>query len=225
MTHQALLLVVAVIAVGVLHTLVPDHWVPIALLARTEGWSRIQTARAAFFAGLGHTLSTLAIGAIVWFAGAAVALKFGHLVSLASSLALIAFGGWIAVASLREARENGEHGHTHGHDHAHGHAHDDQSRGMRSGSSRTTLLLILGSSPMIEGIPTFFAAAKFGWMLVLVMSALFALSTIATYVTLCVLSDGALRRLSLGPLEAYGEVISGAFIAVVGLAFLIWPIG
>jgi hypothetical protein len=56
-----LLLVGAVAAVGVLHTMVPDHWVPISLIARQRGWSKGETARASFLAGLGHILSTLLI--------------------------------------------------------------------------------------------------------------------------------------------------------------------
>jgi len=39
-----LLLVYAVIAVGVLHTVVPDHWLPLTILARQQGWSRGETA-------------------------------------------------------------------------------------------------------------------------------------------------------------------------------------
>lgn len=35
--HTAVLLVVTVGAVGVLHTLVPDHWAPIVILARQRG--------------------------------------------------------------------------------------------------------------------------------------------------------------------------------------------
>jgi hypothetical protein len=45
-----LLLVAAVASVGVLHTIIPDHWVPITLLARQRGWSKSETALAA----LGH---------------------------------------------------------------------------------------------------------------------------------------------------------------------------
>lgn len=213
MNQQATLLVFAVVAVGVLHTMVPDHWVPITLLARQQGWSRRQTARVAFGAGLGHTLSTLAIGLVVWVAGVAVAVRFGHIVSIASSIALIAFGGWIALASLRELRDERSD-----HECAPDHRHAEKP------TSRMALLLILGSSPMVEGIPTFFAAAKFGLGLILLMSVLFAISTIATYMTLCVYSRVALERLSLGPLERYGEVLSGSFIAVVGIIFLIWPI-
>ena len=89
---------------------------------------------------------------------------------------------------------------------------------------RTALLFILGSSPMVEGIPAFFAASRYGPALVIAMSLLFAASTIATYVILCVASVAGLERVSLGPIERYGEVLSGAFIAVIGVAFWLWPL-
>lgn len=197
MTHEAWLLLAAVIAVGVLHTLVPDHWVPITLIARQRRWTRAQTARAAFGAGLGHTLSTLAIGIVVWIAGVVAAQRFGAIVSLISSLALIGFGGWIALAAWRELRE-------------HGRQHESAA-----------LVLILGSSPMVEGIPAFFAAAKFGPGLIAIMSICFAVSTIATYVALCTVSSAMLERLHLGPFERYGEILSGLFILGVGIVFLI----
>jgi hypothetical protein len=385
-----LLLVAAVVAVGVLHTIVPDHWVPITLLARQQGWSRRETARAGLQAGGGHVASTLAIGLVVWVAGVAFAAKFGHLVSVASSIALIGFGAWIAIGSWREMRSGGHghshnhgHGHTHGHGNSHGHGdHDDGPHGperntlpttaglvelsifekgvpprfrltgpqsgvvraetihehgsrqtfefvnlglfwesatvilepheftveltisndsrdviystrfeehshdghhehdhedelyvplRRDGTSthvhahrhgngavhahrhdhdrvtahvlspdldasppehahahrksaRTALLLILGSSPMVEGIPAFFAASKYGVGLIAVMALLFAVFTIATYVALCVYSTAGLQRVKLGSLEKYGEVLSGAFIAAVGLVFLFVPV-
>ena len=49
-----LLLVATVAVVGVLHTIVPDHWVPITLIARQRGWSRAETGRVAFKAGIGQ---------------------------------------------------------------------------------------------------------------------------------------------------------------------------
>jgi nickel/cobalt transporter (NicO) family protein len=390
-----LLLIGAVAAVGVLHTIVPDHWVPITLLARQRGWSRRETARASLQAGMGHVLSTLLIAVIVWAAGVAVAQRFGHVVDTASSVALIAFGGWIAVSSWREMRREAGHGHGHSHSHGRLHGHDlgsgaihgperqhirlgeggldlsifeagvpprfrlsgiaadavraatrreDGSRQVflfanhgtywesvedipephqfrvtltidqggavqraetefrehdhrpdghghgdhaapapehdplyaplrgdtalltrhfhlhRHGqttlhahwhdhapasshpiaaaidtatplhqhrhktTARTALLLILGSSPMVEGIPAFFAAAKYGTGLIAVMAAVFALSTIATYVLLCVSSTAGLARVRFGALERYGEVLSGGFIALVGVAFWLWPV-
>ncbi|MGI8841699.1 MAG: hypothetical protein ACR2F8_13105 [Caulobacteraceae bacterium] len=222
------LLVGAVAAVGVLHTLVPDHWVPITLIGRQRGWTIGQTARAALLAGTGHVLSTLAIAVVVWIAGAVVAKTFGRWIDAIASAALVAFGAWIAVSALLEMRQRDGHGaaHAHGHHHGrhhdHAHAKDDDAAHAKAGS-RTALLLILGSSPMVEGIPAFFAAGRYGPPLIVVMSLVFAFATIATYVTLCVASVASLERVSLGPLERYGEVISGAFIALIGVVFWAWP--
>ncbi len=332
-----LLLVGAVAGVGVLHTIVPDHWVPITLIARQRGWTRGEVARAALQAGTGHVVSTLIIAVLVWLAGAAFAQRFGNTVDTLSSVALIAFGAWIALSSWRELHGHGGHGHGHSHGHHHHHHHGDEAGEVhgperqtiathdsditlsifetgqppkfrlsgplgdsfsvttrredgaeqkfqfvaRNGywesadaipephqfsvtlavdhhghghayeaafaehdhghhdhshaghshaghshapktSSRTALLLIVGSSPMIEGIPAFFAAGRYGPGLIAVMAAVFAVSTIATYVLLCVFSTAGLQRVRLGAFERYGEVLSGVFIMLVGAAFWVW---
>lgn len=216
-----LLLLGAVVAVGILHTMVPDHWVPITLIARQKKWSKGQTARAALQAGTGHVVTTLLIALVVWIAGVAVATKSGHVVDLISSIALIGFGIWIAVSSWLEMHN--EHGHYHG-DVYHPHDHERADELHTHDSKRTALLLILGSSPMIEGIPAFFAASKYGVGLIILMAILFAASTIATYVILCVYSSVGLERIKLGVFEKYGEVLSGTFIAAIGLVFLLWPV-
>jgi len=77
---------------------------------------------------------------------------------------------------------------------------------------------------MVEGIPVFFAASRYGVGLIAAMAIVLAVSTIATYVALCVLSTAGLQRLRLGSVERYGEVISGAFIALVGVVFWTWPV-
>ena len=390
-----LLLIGAVAVVGVLHTMVPDHWVPIALIARQRGWSMADTARASLIAGTGHVVSTLVIALVVWIAGVAVATRFGEIIDTAASIALVLFGGWIAISAWRELKGQQRHRHGHSHEHdfthlggdvihgpelqridsghgeillsiyeagvpprfrltathadrvgietlrpsgnrqafqfenhgtywesvdeipephgfdvnitleydghehryetrfvehndGHGHSqehphheHDYASEAMRDPlyaplhadaatlsrhvhihrhhrgpahahwhdhlretahliaavegepplhehrhrmSARTALLVILGSSPMIEGIPAFFAAAKYGVRLIVAMSVVFALTTIVTYVMLCVYSAAGLQRVRLGAVERYGEVLSGAFIALVGIAFWIWPV-
>ena len=282
----ALLLIVGVIGIGILHTMVPDHWAPIALLARQRGWTKRETAWAAFRAGVGHVVTTLLFGLAVWWIGASAAAQFGHLIDIAASIALVAFGLWIAFGAWREMRAEGEHSysHSHGggrghsnpqpHSHAGGMAHDHpwehdrlyaSARGIavverhahlhrhgggqphlhwhdhgspsahavtattadapplhgheHSTTGRTALLLVLGSSPMVEGIPAFFAASRAGLGLVAVMAVLFAASTIGTYVVLSVYSAVGLQRLNLGWLERYGEVASGILIAVIGVAF------
>jgi hypothetical protein len=238
-----LLLIATVAAVGVLHTLVPDHWAPIAVLARAQGWSRAQTARAAAGAGLGHVTSTLLLGLLVWGVGAAFAMRYGSYVDRAAALALIAFGAWIAWSSWREMVASHEHGHAHvghahlhrhndGTEHVHWHEHHELHVGVGSGGAavlhqhehavtgRTALLLILGSSPMIEGLPAFFAASTYGVPLLIAMAIVFALATIVTYVVVSVGAVAGIQRVAFGAIERYGEVLSGAVVAAVGIAAL-----
>ena len=236
------LLVATVAAVGVLHTLVPDHWAPIVVVGRAQGWSVARTARAAAIAGIGHVTSTLVLGMLLWAAGAVLAVRYGHGVNLAAACALIAFGAWIGWSGWREVRDaGGEHAHA---GHAHAHVHDDGTRHVHwhehhdgdlhaadgtlvlhahdhAIAGRTALLLILGSSPMLEGVPAFFAASTYGPPLLALMAAVFAFATIATYVAASSLAIAGLQRLSLGPLERYGEVLSGAFVALVGVYALV----
>ena len=77
---------------------------------------------------------------------------------------------------------------------------------------------------MVEGIPAFFAASRYGVAQLAAMATLFAASTIATYAALCVGSLAGIARLRLGILERYGEVLSGTFIALVGILFGLWPV-
>ncbi len=205
------LLIGAVAAVGVLHTLVPDHWLPITVIARRRGWSKRETAIAALQAGAGHVLSTLVIGLIVLLAGATAVAHFGNIVDTVSTIALIGFGLWVALSSWHEQHREHEH------------SHDCRTAGRDGRKSRTALLLILGSSPMVEAIPAFFAARKFGMGLIAAMSGVFAATTIATYITICVASLAGLDRFRPAALERYGEVLSGVIIVAVGVAFWTWP--
>ena len=143
-------------------------------------------------------------------------------------------GGAAVLARHRHAhRHGGGAVHVHWHEHDEGTSHavtpeldsaPPQHAHNHKTTARTALLLILGSSPMVEGIPAFFAAGKYGVGVISAMALVFALSTIVTYVVLCVYSTAGLQRVNLGAFERYGEVLSGAFIALVGVAFWLWPV-
>jgi ABC-type nickel/cobalt efflux system permease component RcnA len=198
-----LLLIGAVLAVGVFHTMVPDHWLPIVLMARQRKWSTQRTALAALQAGTGHVVSTLLIAVLFWGAGAAFATRFSGWVETATSVALVGFGLWVAIGAWREMHKQ---------------SHDTKT------GSRIALLLILGSSPMIEGIPAFFAAGQYGLWLLIIMALVFAAATISVYIVFSVYSAKGLKQVRFGRFERYGEIVSGAVIALVGAVFWFWPV-
>ena len=203
MNSAELLLIGAVLAVGVFHTMVPDHWLPIVLMARQRKWSTQKTALAALQAGTGHVVSTLLIAVLFWGAGAAFATRFSGWVETATSVALVGFGLWVAIGAWREMHKQ---------------SHDTKT------GSRIALLLILGSSPMIEGIPAFFAAGQYGLWLLIIMALVFAAATISVYIVFSVYSAKGLKQVRFGRFERYGEIVSGAVIALVGAVFWFWPV-
>ncbi len=204
-------LIATVGAVGVFHTLVPDHWAPIAVIARRRGWSVLRTGRVGALAGCGHVASTLVLGGIVWLGGMTVAAAYGHAVTVAAAVGLMTFGLWIAYGGWKETRTQ-----EHEHEHESGERLD-----ARDDDRRAAILLLLGSSPMVEGLPAFLAASTKGVLLLLEMALVFGIATVATYVVTCVFGAAGLRRLSLGPFERYGEVVSGSIVALVGVYSLV----
>jgi len=73
-TTSVPLLLIAAGTVGFLHSILPDHWVPLAVIGRTQRWSIARVARVSFLASVGHLLTSVVIAGII----ALVGLQFRH---------------------------------------------------------------------------------------------------------------------------------------------------
>ncbi len=59
----------AAAGVGLGHAILPDHWVPIAVLGRTRNYPLARVARLSALAGVAHVLVSLLLGAIIIVVG------------------------------------------------------------------------------------------------------------------------------------------------------------
>ena len=115
-----LLLMAGAAAVGVVHSVLPDHWVPLAVVARTERWSLRRVGRVSALAAGGHVLTSIVLGGVI----ALVGLQFqkqietqqGHIVGGVLIITGIGFLVW------------GLTGHGHPHDHGSGAEHEPHDR-------------------------------------------------------------------------------------------------
>ncbi len=115
-----LLLMVGAAAVGVVHSVLPDHWVPLAVVARTERWSLWRVGRVSALAAGGHVLTSIVLGGVI----ALVGLQFqkqietqqGHIVGGVLIITGVGFLVWGLA----------DHGHPH--DHGSGGAHEPNDR-------------------------------------------------------------------------------------------------
>src|ERR671936_667163 len=60
--HVPVLLVLGAVTVAVVHSVLPDHWVPIAVVGRTQGWTLVRVARVSGLASAGHVLPPPLLG-------------------------------------------------------------------------------------------------------------------------------------------------------------------
>src|ERR1700693_3270537 len=74
-------LLAAAAGVGLGHAVLPDHWVPLAVVGRTQRYPLTKVARLSLLAGVAHVLVSLMLGAII----IAVGLQFRSTIESAQS--------------------------------------------------------------------------------------------------------------------------------------------
>jgi len=128
-TPSLLLLLGAAATVAILHSILPDHWVPLAVVARTQRWSVARIARVSALASLGHVIASLVLGGII----ALIGLQFqrqldtqqGHIIGGILVLTGIGFLLWGLVRGGHGHSHSAE-GHTHDHSFVQGHTHAEE---------------------------------------------------------------------------------------------------
>ncbi len=133
MTEGIGLLSVTALSVGFLHTLLgPDHYIPFIAMARIGRWSLNKTVVVTLLCGLGHVLSSIALGSIGIAFGIAV-LKLEDFEAFRGDVAgwlLTAFGLVYFLWGIRRAIRNRPHTHPHAHTdgtvHIHRHVHQTE---------------------------------------------------------------------------------------------------
>ena len=208
-------LAAAAITVGSLHSLAPDHWVPIAAVARARNWSRGRAARVALLCGFGHVTVSVLLGLLALLFGAQLLERLGERMVSVAGLLLIGFGVAYAIWGLRGAFAHRLHGHHHHHyDHVH-----DVSR-----VSTWSLFLIYCADPCVAVIPILFAAAPLPAVETVSIVVAYEVATVGSMVGLVALAHSGARLFKGEWIERYGDSMAGVLIVATGVmvAVLDW---
>jgi nickel/cobalt transporter (NicO) family protein len=219
---QAALLVITTIVTALVHTLIPDHWLPFVLVSRAESWSVQRTVVLTAAAGVLHVSISIALGLGVVMAGRGAEMAVTGLAERLGSLAgwlLVVFGGVYMLWFLMR----GGHVHSFGmHPH---HNPRDPEPGLLTGRLKVVsgyaLTFIVGFNPCILVIPTVYMAAQVSPLTLAAVAGAFAVSTVASMVAVTLLGLRGTARITSPFLTRYGEAFSGGLIALTGLAVLL----
>ncbi len=218
-------LLAAAAGVGFGHAILPDHWVPLAVLGRTRRYPLSRVARLSGLAGIAHVLVSIILGAVI----IAIGLQFRSSIQSAQDTII----GWILIATgigfaalelsghghTHDHEHGHDHGHGHGHDHDHDHEHEHAGRGV-GGLAAVMVPFGAAASPDLTILPVFLAATAAGVGTAIGSLVIFAAVTIATIVGLTLAATRGGYEIRGQWLERWGNVFTALVLIIIGLLVL-----
>ena len=227
-------LIAAAAGVGFGHAILPDHWVPLAVLGRTRRYPLAQVARLSGLAGIAHVLVSIILGALIIAIGLQLRSTIQDAQEEIIGAILILTG--LGFAAL-ELTGRGHHHHDHDHDHRHMHDHShtqEHEHGhepphTHSGSQAARRLRGLAgvmvpfgaaASPDLTILPVFLAASAAGTATAISALAVFAAVTIGTIVGLTLVACFGGYQIRGRWLERWGNIITAGTLILIGALVL-----
>jgi nickel/cobalt exporter len=211
----------AAAGVGFGHAILPDHWMPLAVLGRTRRYPLARLMRLSGLAGVAHVLVSIILGAIL----IAIGLQFRSAIQSAENTII----GWILITTGVGFVVLELTGHGHHHDDDHHHHHDLDHHRRRDGSSPgrigalAAVMIPFGAaaSPDLTILPVFLAATTAGIAIAIGSLVIFAAVTIGTIVGLTLAAAHGGYQIRGQWLERWGNVFTAGVLVVIGALVLI----
>lgn len=235
MSNELWILLTAAASIGFIHTVLgPDHYIPFIAMSRSGRWSLKKTSFVTFLCGIGHIVSSVALGFIGVFFGMALS-KLEIVESFRGDIAtwaLIAFGLMYFVWGMRKAVKNKPHDHVHEHEggagHIHTHVHTETHMHLHKKDSAKifspwALFIIFILGPCEPLIPMLmYPAAKESIAGLLLVTGVFSFTTILTMLSIVLVSAYGIEFMPMPKLERYTHAIAGAVISMCGFSVLLF---
>ena len=214
MSSTLLLLLLAAFLVAFFHAILPDHWMPIAILARTQRWPMRRALRVAAWAGFGHIAGSLVLGAILLVLGYGLEGNFAHFAryqdQILGGILLVTGTGLLLWQLLRGAPHPHEH-----------HEHDHVGHASSKGSWVTLMIAGVAASPDGAFVPVLLAALPLGTLAITAVLLTYSLATLALILFLVWLATWLGFRWRWTWLDRNGERLSPAILVILGFILLI----
>lgn len=198
-------------AIGAVHAVIPNHWLPLVALARAEGWSKKQALLTTLLVASFHVLGTVLVGVAVSYAGMSVFSATEPQAHRISQYILVLVGLLFVFNGLRHSRHCSHH----------------RLRLVGGGPEEHQLLRHFGLifalsaamflSPCMDIIGYFLSVSVLGWAAVGWLAAIFACTTIPLLVLLVALGLAGVDKLNWQVLDHHGRTVTGILLILLGL--------
>lgn len=199
------------------HSLIPDHWLPIVLVGRRERWSLSKVMRVAALSGAFHVMLSFALGVAAYFLGETAARSVGSGIEIGSHVLLVVFGtGYVAydITLGHGRRAFRDPRHTEG-------AHMPHLP-PSSAAVPWIIAAVVGFNPCVLVAPLLVSAMALGeGPLLLTTLAVFSFTTAGALLVSTAIGHKGAERFHARWLERWGGILSGGLVAVLGIFLLL----
>lgn len=205
MIMDSIELFISVLAISILHAILPNHWLPVVAISRQMGWDGRKTAGITMLAALAHSLSTVIIGILLALGGMT-------LDGILPYFKYIAAGILITLGILFVWR------HQH---HKHFHLREFRmTTNTNMGVIIGSLLLAMFLSPCLEVGALFLVAGTKGMALTMIIALIYTVTSALGMTLFAWLALHGLKKMDWHKLEHSSGLISGVILILTGLMFL-----
>lgn len=233
MSNATPALFAAAAGVGFGHAVLPDHWVPLAVLGRARRYPLAKIARLSGLAGVAHVLLSIVLGAVIIGVGLQFRSSVSHAQDAIIGGLLIATGVGFGVLQAtghghrhdhdhpHQGGHSNDHGHAHPHGHAHRHSHADPDAGRLIGRLVAVMVPFgAAASPDLTILPVFLAATTAGAATAVGSVVIFGAVTIGTIVGLTLGAAKGSYQIKGDWLDRWGNAVTAVILVLIGALVL-----
>jgi len=197
--------VIGSLVLSIIHATIPNHWIPLVAISKTENWSRVVTVWVTIITGSAHTLSTILIGIIIGLIGYKLSSTYEFITRIVAPLILVIIGLVYLVLDMKSSHHHKRHGEI----------------SAISKKSKFAIIVSLSIamffSPCIEIEAYYFHAGTGGWLGIAIVSIIYLIFTVFGMVLLVYLGRQGVEKIRWNFLEHHEKMITGIVLIVLGI--------
>ena len=191
------------ILLGLIHALIPNHWLPLVAIARTERWSKSELLLIASVTATAHVLGPVLLGTLLGIIGSTLASTYEAYMHAIAPVLLIVFGliYWAVARPTHHESVSGT------------------ERPVKKSRKKwvSFFILMMFMSPCLEVQSLFLAIGAFGLQAILLLGLVYALISITGIMAMVYFSYKGFQLINSSVIERHEKRITGVVLVVVGI--------
>lgn len=195
-------IITGTILLGIIHALIPNHWLPLVAIARSEKWEKYELILVTSITASAHVMGTVILGIALGMVGSKLAHQYEGYVHVIAPVLLIIFG--LIYFTVNRP-----------------HHHSANKNVQHYKKSKTKWVLIFATtmflSPCLEVESLFLTAGAYGLNGILLIALVYAVISITGIITLVILAFKGVQMMNSQFIEHNEKRITGIVLIIVGI--------